>query len=72
MGVTQLIVAVNKLEVTDWSKERYDFCTGKVKPFLKSIGFKENDLIWLPVSGLTGENLVERSSNKNLLSWYNG
>jgi elongation factor 1 alpha-like protein len=72
MGVTQMIVAINKLEMTDWSQERFDFCKGVLKPYLTSIGFKANDLFWIPVSGLTGENLIDRSQNKKLTYWYSG
>ena len=43
-----------------------------LKPYLLSIGFKAADLFWIPVSGLTGENLTSRSENKKLVAWYNG
>jgi elongation factor 1 alpha-like protein len=34
LGVTQIVAAVNKLEMVDWSQERYDEIVGKVHPFL--------------------------------------
>jgi len=39
-------------------------------PFLKSTGFREKDLYTVPVSGLTGENLIKRTESR--LSWYEG
>lgn len=41
LGVTQVCVAVNKLDLCNWREERYDFIVTSVAPYLKSIGFKE-------------------------------
>ena len=70
LGVTQLIVAFNKLEKMDWSHERYQFIEHQIEAYLLGIGFKKSDLTFIPISGLTGENLIERSKNEELLSWY--
>jgi elongation factor 1 alpha-like protein len=70
LGVTQLIVAFNKLEKLEWSKERYDFVSHQLEAYLTAIGFKKSDLTFIPISGLTGENLCERSKNENLMAWY--
>ena len=35
LGVSQLLVAVNKLDTVDWSQERFDFIVEKLKQFLK-------------------------------------
>ena len=59
LGVSQLIVAVNKLDTVDWSKDRFDEIVGKLGKFLKTqVGFKGSDLTFVPVSGLTGANLI--------------
>ena len=40
--------------------------------FITSCGFNvETDLIWLPVSGLTGDNLTKQV-DKKVCNWYNG
>merc|ERR1712218_388841 len=73
LGVNQLVVAVNKLDTVEWSKERFDTISSKLKLFLtKQAGFKESDLTFLPCSGLTGENLVKGPDNQTLTSWYTG
>jgi len=40
-----------------------------VKPFLNATGYKDSDLIWIPIAGLTGDNLLEKSNSGN---WYKG
>jgi len=72
LGVTQLIVAVNKLDNVQWSEERYLYITGKLRLFLKQAGFKESDVSYVPCSGLSGENLVKQSSEAKLVKWYKG
>lgn len=72
LGVTQVIVAVNKLDNVDWSEARYNHITGKLKHFLKQAGFKESDVVYVPCSGLTGENLTGSSQEPLLRAWYNG
>jgi translation elongation factor EF-1alpha len=39
LGVTQVCVAVNKLDLCNWKEERYDFIVASITPYLKSIGF---------------------------------
>ena len=71
LGVTNLIVAVNKIDIADWSQERFENIKQRLKPFLKTVGFKESSVDYIPISGMIGENLVERTQNPNL-SWYQG
>lgn len=72
LGVSQLAVAVNKLDTTNWSQERFNDISKKLKAFLKQAGFKESDVSYVPCSGLTGENLVKPSIEPELLKWYHG
>jgi elongation factor 1 alpha-like protein len=61
LGVNQLAVAVNKLDTTNWSQERFNEITKKLKLFLKQAGFKDSDVTYVPCSGLTGENQKKRN-----------
>ncbi|CAH0600277.1 unnamed protein product [Chrysodeixis includens] len=72
LGVSQLAVAVNKLDTTNWSQERFNEITKKLKFFLKQAGFKDSDVTYVPCSGLTGENLVKPPMEAELLKWYKG
>jgi len=71
LGVSQLIVAVNKLDTVNWSKERFDEIILKLGKFLKTqVGFKDSDLNFVPVSGLTGANLREDNAGKVYIKKY--
>jgi elongation factor 1 alpha-like protein len=72
LGVSQIGVAVNKLDNEQWSQERFDEIVGKLKIFLKQAGFKDSDVSYIPCSGLTGENLVKPATEPEFVKWYNG
>jgi elongation factor 1 alpha-like protein len=72
LGVTQLAVAINKLDTVSWSKERFDEISQKLKTFLKQAGFREGDVTFVPCSGLTGQNLTSKPTENELLTWYSG
>jgi peptide chain release factor subunit 3 len=46
-----------------WSKKRYDEIQKGILPFLLKTGFKEEDIKWIPISGLTGDNITEKSDS---------
>ena len=72
LGVSQLIVAINKLEIFNWKKERYDEIVEILKKYLvEELGFPEKNIKFFPVSGLTGDNLVKPISSANA-KWYDG
>ncbi|XP_055608516.1 protein HBS1 [Uranotaenia lowii] len=72
LGVNQLGVVVNKLDTVNWSKDRFDEIVGKLRSFLKQAGFKDSDVVYVPCSGLTGQNLVKDPTDSELLKWYKG
>ncbi|XP_048346172.1 HBS1-like protein isoform X2 [Sphaerodactylus townsendi] len=72
LGVTQLAVAVNKMDQVNWKQERFLEIVSKLGQFLKQAGFKESDVAYIPTSGLGGENLVTRSQSSELTKWYEG
>ncbi|CAM4534294.1 HBS1-like protein isoform X5 [Lepidochelys kempii] len=72
LGVTQLAVAVNKMDQVSWQQERFQEITSKLGQFLKQAGFKESDVAYIPTSGLGGENLVTSCRSSELTEWYKG
>jgi len=69
LGVKQLVVAINKADVYDWSEERFNECKDGVSDLLKSIGFPVKKIPFVPTSGMTGDNLAEKSDK---MPWYDG
>ncbi len=72
MGISQFIVAVNKMDATDppWSKERYEYVKNVLGKFMKTwLQMDPSKIPFIPVSAWTGDNLIERSIN---MQWYNG
>lgn len=72
LGVSQLIVGINKLELFNWKKERYDEIVDVLKKYLvDELGFQEKNIKFFPVSGLTGDNLIKPIKEKSA-GWYTG
>lgn len=72
LGITQLAVTINKLDTVSWDQQRFEEIRDKLKIFLKQAGFRESDVVFVPCSGLTGQNLTQKPTEKALQSWYNG
>uniref|UniRef100_A0A2A4K585 Uncharacterized protein n=1 Tax=Heliothis virescens TaxID=7102 RepID=A0A2A4K585_HELVI len=73
-GVKHLIAVVNKMDdpTVNWDEKRYNECHDKILPYLKKLGFTPGkDLYFLPVSGQTGQGLLERVS-EDVCKWYRG
>jgi elongation factor 1 alpha-like protein len=71
LGVTQMIVAINKLDVEGWNEARYQQIANDVKAFLLMQQFKPKRIKFVPISGLTGENIKTRK-DQELSNWYKG
>ncbi|OTB14528.1 hypothetical protein K445DRAFT_75754 [Daldinia sp. EC12] len=71
MGVSRVIVAVNKLDTVGWSQERFNEISQQVSGFLSGTGFQLKNVSFVPVSGLHGDNIVKRSTDP-ASSWYDG
>ena len=71
LGITQLIVLINKMDATSppFSQERFTALKAEVTTLLKNIGFKEDSFSFIPGSGYKGDNIVKATSN---LGWWKG
>jgi elongation factor 1 alpha-like protein len=71
MGVSRVIVAVNKLDTVGWSQDRFEEIKQQVSGFFSATGFQLNNIDFVPLSGLHGDNLVKRSTDE-AAAWYQG
>ncbi|RLE39655.1 translation elongation factor EF-1 subunit alpha [Candidatus Woesearchaeota archaeon] len=71
LGVQQMIVAINKMDIkgVEYSEERFNKVKEDVTNLLKSIGFKTEEIPFLPVAALVGDNIVKKSEK---MEWYKG
>ena len=69
LGINQLIIAVNKMDASDYSEERFNEVKDEFGKLLGMVGYKVDEIPFIPVSAFVGDNVVERGDN---LSWYKG
>ncbi len=67
LGVDRLALAVNKMDLVDWSEVVYEQITAEFRRFSEALGPCE--LTAVPVSALTGDNVLARSER---MTWYRG
>ena len=67
LGISHVIVAVNKMDLVDWSEAEFDEIRDEFRQFAKDLTLKE--ISFIPLSALLGDNVVERSDN---MPWYQG
>lgn len=71
LGVGQMIIAINKMDISgvSYSEDRFNAVKEEVSKLLMSVGFKPAEIPFLAVSSLNGENIVNKSEN---MPWYKG
>lgn len=69
LGVGQLIVAINKMDDSNYSEQAFKVAKEKAEKLIKSVGYKIENVPIIPVSGWKGDNLVKKSEN---MKWWAG
>ncbi len=67
LGIKHVIVAINKMDLVDYSEEQYEKIKADYLAFTARLDLP--DVAFVPLSALTGENVVNRSEN---MDWYTG
>jgi bifunctional enzyme CysN/CysC len=67
LGIPHLVLCVNKMDLVDYSQERFEEVKDEFRQFATRLDIA--DLTFIPVSALHGDNVVERSAN---MGWYEG
>jgi elongation factor 1-alpha len=71
MGVKQMVVCLNKMDEqsVNYSQDRYNEITRELTDYLKKIGYNPEKIPFIPISGWTGDNMLEKSDK---MKWYTG
>jgi len=71
LGVKQMIVIVNKMDADSvkYDEARFKEIQENVEHFLKKIGWKTENIPFVPISGWVGDNMLEPSPN---MPWWKG
>ncbi|HEU5150995.1 MAG TPA: GTP-binding protein [Iamia sp.] len=67
LQIPHLVLCVNKMDLVDWSEERFREISDEFRDFAAKLDI--SDLTTIPVSALVGDNVVTRSEN---MPWYEG
>lgn len=67
LGIRHIVVAVNKMDLVDYSEDRFNEIREDYLAFAARLGL--NDIHFVPISALEGDNVVNRSNNT---PWFNG
>jgi bifunctional enzyme CysN/CysC len=67
IGIDKVVLAVNKMDLVDWSKERFNEIVADYANFARDIGIE--DVLAIPLSALKGDNITTKSDKS---PWYRG
>jgi bifunctional enzyme CysN/CysC len=67
IGIRKVVLAINKMDLVDYSHEIFDTIVAEYRDFAKQIGLV--DIVAIPVSGLKGDNITGPSERT---PWYHG
>ena len=67
MGIKKAIIAINKIDLVDYSEDIFNTIKSDFEAISNQLNYDET--IFIPVSALVGDNIVEKSTNS---PWYNG
>lgn len=69
LRIKDVIVAINKMDLVDFSEERYNGIKTDFQKLVQKSDYEDQNITYIPVSALKGDNVVEKS---NTMSWYQG
>jgi bifunctional enzyme CysN/CysC len=67
LGVPHLVICVNKMDLVEYSEERFDEIREEFTEFASRLELR--DVTFIPISALEGDNVVDRSDN---MKWFEG
>lgn len=69
LGVNQLGILINKMDMINYDQAKFENAKKQVSELLQTIGYKVDEVPFIPISAFKGDNVVDKSQN---MSWYTG
>jgi elongation factor 1-alpha len=69
LGLNQLLVAINKMDAVKYEEATYNKIKEEVSKILTQLGYKADQIPFIPLSAYMGDNVVKKSAN---MDWYKG
>ncbi|WP_420551539.1 sulfate adenylyltransferase subunit 1 [Tenacibaculum aiptasiae] len=69
LRVKNVVIAINKMDLVDYSEEKFNQIKNEIEYLASKSAYKNQQLTFIPLSALKGDNVVEKSENT---PWYNG
>jgi len=69
LGINQLIVGINKMDAANYDEKRFNEVKAELSQLLKIVGYKPDNVIFIPMSAFKGDNISKPSPNT---PWYKG
>jgi len=69
LGINQLIVGINKMDAVKYDEKRFNEVKAELSQLLKIVGYKPDNVTFIPVSAFKGDNISKHSENT---PWYKG
>jgi len=69
LRIKDVIVAINKMDLVDYSEERYNEIKADFQALVDKSDYEDQHITFIPVSALKGDNVVEKSDK---MTWYKG
>ncbi len=69
LRVKEVIVAINKMDLVDFSQEKYEAIKSDFESLMSKRDYQDQQITFIPVSALKGDNVVNKSAQ---MSWYTG
>lgn len=69
LGIKQFIIAINKMDTVNYAEADFNKIKEELIKFLKTAGFRTDDIVFVPISGLEGENVAKKLGK---MDWFKG
>ena len=69
LGVSQLIIAVNKMDMKQYAEDAFKSVKDSMSTLMKTVGYNPDNVKFIPIASLPGDNVVKKTDK---MPWYSG